>query len=401
MTKIVKNLRIVDQSENVQSDWEPYFKEENLKAIQKIGVISNNSGKLEIVNKNLFYNKTEDKVYIFKKNSFKPHKEDQTLEISTAVNEFVWTTYINKLISIDEDKYSNLKEYVPTELALVLTDTKKGNEKRKNVCSITSVQEGFYNRDMLESNEPDAYEELKEQGQLSKIPNMIRIFSTLIGKHLKMNDILFNVNGERKVIDTGDASPILVEYELTTKQFFEYITNKLSVEEGINVLEDAIILAKQLIALTPEVIKDVYAIYNKIDLEKNPGQKNRVAALKLYEKVWDRVIEICQDKIKLLNNEVEEIDTTINLIEMMQRPIEDVKIQKTKPKAESQIQLKGSKIFKEEKLDSDLTNLIKKEESKLLDNQEDEVDEAYNPRKGTFNFYADESDEASELSEAN
>lgn len=326
MAKLVRNLEIIDQTEKGSSPWQIYSSKETVAEMHKLGVTTtNDKGDIQMIQKSVYKNTLDDQLYVFKKNSFSPHgNKERKLEISTAVNEYTWSVFIDKLFAqTNNNKIKQLRhDYVPVKLIYIFTDTANFKKVNKTVCSYTPVQEGFYNRRVLKESFPELFESLSNTGTLNTIPDHIRVFSTMIGKAVKGNDLIFNELGELKALDTADASPFNLEGLLTGKQLFDYIdngieSNTLTVEKAVELLELAIDVTALLLKNKPEVIQEVYSLYSKVNLTVNPMEKNRPAALSLYEQIWLQAIPVIQDKISELKGETVENKAVIDVESMI------------------------------------------------------------------------------------
>jgi hypothetical protein len=265
------------------------------------------SGDWKIINKHLLYNKDTKKRFVMKSNTFSPTK-DIELDISTSINELLWYKYAEKL--------NIANYYLPIKLVHIYTESLKGMKPGKKLCSYTELLEDYKNIQVWKAFEPDVYNSILAKGM--NVPIAVRIFAALSGTLLKTNDILLNKDGDMLFIDNADADPSNVRKNYEEK-IIGYINSKkkgtdeplYTLEEKKDILNIVLSMADNLIVEKDNIIEEMYAIYNRVNLVRHPAKvatsstpakEARDAGLALYAKYWEEIVDDVESRLKELES---------------------------------------------------------------------------------------------------
>lgn len=329
-SKVTKNIRQINLSDE-SNGWKVFSTQENVEKMQKMGLMVGTDKQLTLKDK-IVLEDSDGKLHIMKKNTFCPHTEK--LDISTAVGEKVWDIAIDA-VSVNES-FSNLRNmFLPVTLNSVKTVSSKGDKLNEKICSSTVYQEDYHDRGILQAYHPELFEKLDTKS----IPENLRVFSILIGKAIKASDILFNKEGKVIAIDNADANPFKIQDLIDTK-FYSFLESLNNQEEAIRYCNIAKDLSQELLGNVDNIIKDMYDIYDKVNIEKNPSEKNRVSGLRLYEHIWNQIPKVMDVLISKIKGE----DVAFAVIDM--KPIPVATIKETKVVKEKVEKVKATKAPK-------------------------------------------------------
>lgn len=295
------------------NEWSLESTEENLDMLKRTGLstphpVLNKEGKpigaeWKIVNKHLLLHIPTNKRYVFKGNTFKPSPEVD-LDISTAVNEFMWYAYAKKL---------GLSEhYLPVQLAHIYVPGKENKKPGKKLCSYTELLEEYKNLNVWKAFEPEVFNKLHAKGINNLVPMTVRIFAALAGVKISPNDIIFNREGDFRVLDNADADPknvdiyvdkLLESLNSINKNTQQPSHTKEQKEEIYQQMRDYL---QTLILEKDSIIEEVYSTYNRVNLTRHPAKvatastpatEARPAGLSVYEDIWGRLSDKLEDML--------------------------------------------------------------------------------------------------------